>query len=74
LQNSVSFAEARAVFRSTGCKTAFFRGCSFKTEVLKEPLHKDLELAKHPAFKYVVPKTELLEPALMTVYFYKKQS
>jgi hypothetical protein len=37
LQNSVSFAEALAVFRPAGYKTAFFRGCSFKTEVLKEP-------------------------------------
>jgi hypothetical protein len=38
LQNSVSFAEALAVFRPTGCKTAFFKGYSFKTKVLKEPL------------------------------------
>jgi hypothetical protein len=37
LQNSVSFAEALAVFRPTAYKTAFFSGCSFKTEVLKEP-------------------------------------
>ena len=26
------------VFRPTAYKTAFFSGCSFKTEVLKEPL------------------------------------
>jgi hypothetical protein len=36
LQNPVGFTEALAVFRPTGCKTAFFRGYSFKTEVLKE--------------------------------------
>jgi hypothetical protein len=38
LQNSVDFAEALAVFRPTGYKAAFFRGSSFKTEVLKEAL------------------------------------
>jgi hypothetical protein len=38
LQNPVGFAEALAVFRPAGCKTAFFTGCSFKTEVLKEAL------------------------------------
>jgi hypothetical protein len=37
LQNPVGLAEAPAVFRPTACKTAFFSGCSFKTEVLKEP-------------------------------------
>jgi hypothetical protein len=30
--------EALAVFRPTACKTAIFRGCFFKTEVLKKPL------------------------------------
>jgi hypothetical protein len=44
LQNSVSAglrsdAEALAVFRPTGYKTAFFKGSSFKTEVLKEARH-----------------------------------
>jgi hypothetical protein len=37
LQNPVGFAEALAVFRPMAYKTAFFSGCSFKTEVLKEP-------------------------------------
>jgi hypothetical protein len=36
LQNPVGFAKALAVFRPTAYKTAFFSGCSFKTEVLKE--------------------------------------
>jgi hypothetical protein len=44
LQNSVSFAEALAVFRPRAYKTAFFSGCSFKTEVLKEPQYKGLDL------------------------------
>jgi hypothetical protein len=43
LQNSVSFAKALAVLRPRAAnlwfdKTALFSGCSFKTEVLKEPL------------------------------------
>ena len=38
LQNSVSFAEALAVFRLLACKTAFFSGCTFKTGVLQVPL------------------------------------
>jgi Holliday junction DNA helicase RuvA len=38
LQNSVSFAQALAVFRPTGYKTAFFNGCCCKTEVLQQPL------------------------------------
>jgi hypothetical protein len=36
-QNSVSFDEAIAVFRPTAYKTAVFKGCSFKIEILKEP-------------------------------------
>jgi hypothetical protein len=37
-QNSVSFAQAFAVFRPTGYKTAFFSGCCRKIEVLQQPL------------------------------------
>jgi hypothetical protein len=39
LQKSVTFAQALAVFRPTGCKTTFFSGCCCKTEVLQQPLH-----------------------------------
>jgi hypothetical protein len=41
LQNSVSFAQAIAVFRPTDYKTAFFSGCCCKTEVLQQPLLKN---------------------------------
>jgi hypothetical protein len=37
LQNPVGFASALAVSRLMAAKRAFLRGCSFKTEVLKEP-------------------------------------
>ena len=37
LQNSVSFAEALQFFGLKPCKTAFFIGSSYKTEVLQEP-------------------------------------
>jgi hypothetical protein len=38
LQKSVTFAQALAVFRPLGCKTAFFSGCCCKAEVLQQPL------------------------------------
>jgi hypothetical protein len=38
VQNSVSFAQALAVFRPTAYKTAFFSGCCCKAEVLQQPL------------------------------------
>jgi hypothetical protein len=51
LQNPVGFAEALAVFRPTACKTAFFNGCSFKTEVLKEPLFLSFSLFRRTKMK-----------------------
>jgi len=39
LQNSVSFAAAKQFFGLTPCKTAVFKGSSYKTEVLQEPLY-----------------------------------
>jgi hypothetical protein len=56
-QNSVSFDEALAVFRPTNLrfgayKTAIFKGCSFKTEVLKEPLfYKNKSFSEHWSLK-----------------------
>jgi hypothetical protein len=38
LQNSVSFAQALAVFRPMAYQTAFFSGCCCETEVLQQPL------------------------------------
>jgi hypothetical protein len=37
LQNPVGFAQALAVFRPTGYKTAIFSDCCCKTEVLQQP-------------------------------------
>jgi hypothetical protein len=41
LQKPVGFAPALAVSRLAAAKYAFLSGCSFKTEVLKEPLIRE---------------------------------
>ncbi|MDR0465559.1 MAG: ATP-binding cassette domain-containing protein [Treponema sp.] len=69
LQNSVSFAAAKQFFVLTPCKTAVFKGSSYKTEVLQELLYiSDKEAVRIDNFSYLYPDCVSIKNVNITIY------